>query len=120
MTCTAATNSAPSSRYSPASAAITAISESALLIGCRCASKLTRPPTQVDRPANTNCPEGQKQNEVETHRNSSTRPQQSPRPPGSQSPAATETSSQTTSVGHSGSAATSRAPRYTERENRKP
>src|SRR5580698_4920102 len=47
MTCTAATNSAPSSRYSPASAAITAISDSALLMGCRCASRLTAPPTQT-------------------------------------------------------------------------
>src|ERR1700722_20049166 len=47
MTCTAATNSAPSSRYSPASAAITAISDSALLMGCVCASRLTAPATQT-------------------------------------------------------------------------
>src|SRR5437868_1356964 len=43
MTCTAATNSAPSRRYSPASAAITAIKDSALLMGCVCASRLTAP-----------------------------------------------------------------------------
>src|ERR1700681_852895 len=47
MTCTAATNSAPKSRYSPASAAITAISESALLMGCVWASRLTAPATQT-------------------------------------------------------------------------
>src|SRR5579864_647307 len=43
MTCTAATNSAPNRRYSPASAAMTAIRESALLIGCVCASRLIAP-----------------------------------------------------------------------------
>src|SRR5437879_451929 len=47
MTWTAATNSAPSNRYSPASAAMTAISDSALLMGCRCTSRLTAPPTQT-------------------------------------------------------------------------
>src|SRR5437763_259596 len=47
ITCTAATNSAPSSRYSTASDAITAISESALLIGWRCTRRLTAPATQM-------------------------------------------------------------------------
>src|ERR1051325_3818608 len=37
-----------------------------------------------------------------------------------QAPAAAKTSSQTPSTGHNGSAATCRAPRYTEREMRKP
>src|ERR1700733_4308488 len=46
-----------------------------------------------------------------------TTPQQLPSPPDSQAPA--ETSSRKTSVGRSGSAATSRAPRYKERETQK-
>src|SRR5580700_7271946 len=54
MTCTAATNSAPSNRYSPARAAITAISDSALLMGCRCTSRLTAPPTQTAPNARNN------------------------------------------------------------------
>src|SRR5271166_10706 len=48
-----------------------------------------------------------------------TRPRQWPLPPDWQLPAATKTSSQTTSVGHSGSAATCPAPIYKERETRK-
>src|SRR5712692_3681017 len=47
ITCTAATNSAPSSRYSTASEPITTISDSALLIGCRCTSRFTAPATQI-------------------------------------------------------------------------
>src|SRR5579862_4186523 len=45
MTCTAPTNSAPISRKSPASEAITTISDNALLIGCFCASRLMAPAT---------------------------------------------------------------------------
>src|SRR5450759_3545389 len=45
MTCTAATNSAPSSRYSSASEPITTISDRALFMGCFCTSRLTAPPT---------------------------------------------------------------------------
>src|SRR5271167_1391686 len=44
MTCTAATNSAPSSRYSRASEPITTISDRALLMGCFCTSRLIAPP----------------------------------------------------------------------------
>src|ERR1700757_3567734 len=47
ITCTAATNSAPSSKYSTASDAMTTTSESALLMGCVCASKFTAPATQI-------------------------------------------------------------------------
>src|SRR5581483_6792883 len=47
MTWMAATNSAPSSRYSTAREPITTISDSALLMGCRCASRLTAPATQI-------------------------------------------------------------------------
>src|SRR6266850_8161596 len=43
----AATNSAPNRRYSPASEAITTTSDSALLMGCRCTSRLTAPATQI-------------------------------------------------------------------------
>src|SRR5258706_12157563 len=135
MTSTAATNSAPSNKYSPASAAITAISDSALLIGCRCASRLTAPPTQTapkarnkmrwkliikypvaSTPIATECA-------ILLGTGYSvllfTRQPQSPLPPDSQSPEAAETSSQRTSVGHSGSGAMSRAPRYKERGIRK-
>src|SRR5574337_582971 len=42
-----ATNSAPSSRYSTASEPITTISDSALLMGCRCASRFIAPATQM-------------------------------------------------------------------------
>src|SRR5664280_1498043 len=45
MTWMAPTNSAPISRKSPASELITTISESALLIGCFCTSRLTAPAT---------------------------------------------------------------------------
>src|ERR1019366_8164022 len=44
MTCTAATNSAPSSRYSSASEPITTISDNALLMGCFCTSRLIAAP----------------------------------------------------------------------------
>src|SRR5439155_13970390 len=47
MTCTAATNSAPSRRYSTAREAITATNDNALLIGCRCTSRFTAPATQT-------------------------------------------------------------------------
>src|SRR5438270_5968315 len=47
MTCTAATNSAPNSRYSTASEAMTAISDKALLIGWLCTSRLIAPATQI-------------------------------------------------------------------------
>ena len=47
MTCTAATNSAPSSRYSTASDAMTTTSDRALLMGWFCASRLTAPATQI-------------------------------------------------------------------------
>src|SRR5882757_110378 len=49
----AATNSAPSRRYSPASDAITTTSDRALLMGCRCTSRLTAPATQIP-PKNRN------------------------------------------------------------------
>src|ERR1017187_9459048 len=44
MTCTAATNSAPSSRYSSAREPITTISDRALLMGCFCTSRLLAAP----------------------------------------------------------------------------
>src|SRR5581483_4990861 len=47
MTCTAATNSAPSSRYSAASAPMTTTKERALFTGCRCASRLIAPATAM-------------------------------------------------------------------------
>ena len=47
MTCTTATNSAPSSKYSTASDPITAIKDSALLMGWFCTSRLTAPATQI-------------------------------------------------------------------------
>ncbi len=49
ITCTAATNSAPSRRYSAASAPITTISERALLMGWLCASRLIAPPRKSHR-----------------------------------------------------------------------
>src|SRR5258706_1109984 len=135
MTCPAATNSAPSNKYSPASAAITVISDRALLIGCRCASRLTAPPAQTAPKARNKM----RWKLIIKYPVASTtmatecaillvtgysvllftRQPQSPLPPDSQSPGAAETSSQTTSVGHSGSAATSHAPRYKERGTRK-
>src|SRR4051794_37459979 len=53
MTCTAATNSAPSSRYSTASEAITTTSDKALLMGWLCTSRLIAPATQM-APKNRN------------------------------------------------------------------
>src|SRR5690349_16881012 len=47
MTWITARNSAPSRRYSAASDAITTISESALLMGCRCAITLIAPAAQM-------------------------------------------------------------------------
>src|SRR5208283_52863 len=51
MTCAAARNSAPSSRYNTASDPITAISETALATGCRCTTTLMAATTAM--PANT-------------------------------------------------------------------
>ena len=53
ITCTTATNSAPSSMYSTASEPITTISDSALLMGWRCTSRLIAPATQM-APKNAN------------------------------------------------------------------
>src|SRR5580658_8900443 len=53
MICTAFRNSAPNRRYSPASDAITTISDSALLMGWLCTSRFTAPATQIT-PKNRN------------------------------------------------------------------
>src|SRR4029077_16911323 len=122
ITCTAATNSAPSSRYSTASDAITTTSDSALLIGWLCTSRLIAPATQIAPKTrnSTRCSiflyvrlyvRAPLQYRGDMIKNGTQLP--GPSLQDLRSPAGTGTSSRRPSVGHNGSAAVCHAPRYT-------